>query len=84
MNYRSVKIGLSLIAVVSSIVLAGTAQETSTAISSAASTTNGAVVPRLVNYTGGVLTDVNGHPLTGVVGVTFTLYQQDSEGGTPL
>ena len=82
MNYRSVKIGLSLIAVVSSIVLAGTAQETSTAISSAASTTNGAVVPRLVNYSG-VLTDVNGHPLTGVVGVTFTLYQ-DSEGGTPL
>jgi hypothetical protein len=32
---------------------------------------------------GGVLTDVNGKPLTGVVGVTFYLYQEQ-QGGAPL
>jgi hypothetical protein len=35
-----------------------------------------------VNYSG-ILTDVNGKPLSGVAGITFALYQ-DSEGGTPL
>lgn len=40
------------------------------------------VVPPMVNFSG-VLTDVNGKPLTGVVGVTFYLYK-DSEGGVPL
>jgi hypothetical protein len=81
MNYRSVKTGLSLIAVFGSFALAGMAQQTSSGASNPSST-NSAVVPRLVNYSG-VLTDINGKPLTGVVGVTFTLYQ-DSEGGTPL
>jgi len=41
-----------------------------------------AVVPSMVNFKG-VLTDVNGKPLTGTVGVTFYLYQE-SQGGTPL
>jgi hypothetical protein len=83
MNYRTItikiKLALSLIAVVSSMVLAGTAQETSTVASSTASSTTGTVVPQLVNYTG-VLTDVNGKPLSGIVGVTFSLYQQEAEG----
>jgi hypothetical protein len=40
------------------------------------------VVPPLVNFSG-ALTDVNGKPLTGTVGVTFLLYK-DSQGGAPL
>jgi trimeric autotransporter adhesin len=39
-------------------------------------------VPLLVNFSG-VLADVNGKPLTGVVGVTFSLYQEQ-QGGSPL
>ncbi len=42
----------------------------------------GAIVPPLVNFSG-VLTDVNGKPLTATVGVTFLLYK-DAEGGAPL
>jgi hypothetical protein len=40
------------------------------------------VVPNLVNYSG-VLTDVNGKPITGVAGVTFLLYK-DAQRGAPL
>jgi len=40
------------------------------------------VPPPLVNFSG-VLTDVNGKPLTGVVGVTFSLYQEQQD-GSPL
>jgi hypothetical protein len=40
------------------------------------------IVPTLVNFKG-ILTDVNGRPLTGTVGITFYLYRE-SEGGTPL
>jgi hypothetical protein len=40
------------------------------------------IVPTLVNFKG-IITDVNGKPMAGTVGVTFYLYQ-DSEGGTPL
>ncbi len=39
-------------------------------------------VPPMVNFSG-VLTDVNGKPMTGTVGVTFYLYK-DSQGGAPL
>jgi len=39
-------------------------------------------VPTLVNF-GGMLTDLNGKPLTGVVGITFYLYK-DEQGGSPL
>lgn len=42
----------------------------------------GGIVPPLVNFTG-VVADVNGKALTGVVGVTFYLYK-DSQGGAPL
>jgi hypothetical protein len=40
------------------------------------------IVPQLVKF-GGVLTDVNNKPLSGTVGVTFSLYK-DQEGGAPL
>src|ERR1022692_4142246 len=40
------------------------------------------VVPTLVNFKG-IITDINGKPVTGTVGVTFYLYK-DSEGGAPL
>ena len=40
------------------------------------------VVPPMVRFSG-LLTDVTGKPLTGVVGVTFSLYK-DSQGGAAL
>lgn len=40
------------------------------------------VVPTLVNFSG-TLTDANGMPLAGTVGVTFYLYK-DQQGGSPL
>jgi hypothetical protein len=46
------------------------------------SMTTNAVVPNLVNFSG-MLTAVKGKPLTGIVGVTFHLYQ-DQHGGAPL
>jgi hypothetical protein len=44
--------------------------------------TTNIVVPMLVNFVG-VLTDTNGKPLTGITGVTFSLYA-DPQGGAPL
>lgn len=82
MKYRSVRIGLGLIAVIGSLALTGVAQQASSGEASTASSSNSTVVPQLVNYSGS-LTDANGKPLTGVVGVTFALYQAE-EGGTPL
>jgi hypothetical protein len=49
---------------------------------SIAATAAPVIVPPMVNFSG-VLADVNGKPLNGVVGVTFFLYK-DSQGGTPL
>ena len=46
------------------------------------STATSVTVPPLVRF-GGVLTDPIGKPLSGVVGVTFSLYR-DSQGGAPL
>jgi hypothetical protein len=43
---------------------------------------NATVVPTLVKFSG-ALTDVNGKPLSGTVGVTFLLYK-DELGGAPL
>jgi hypothetical protein len=40
------------------------------------------IVPPLVNFNG-VLTDVNGKPLTDIRGVTFSLYKEE-QGGAPL
>jgi len=48
----------------------------------AGSSAAAAQVPQLVNFSG-VLTDVNGKPLSGPVGVTFSLYQEQ-QGGSPL
>jgi hypothetical protein len=45
-------------------------------------TNTSVTVPPLVNFSG-TLTDVNGKPLTGTVGVTFLLYKE-SQGGSPL
>lgn len=39
-------------------------------------------LPRLVRFSG-TLKDVNGNPLTGIIGVTFSLYAEQS-GGVPL
>jgi endosialidase-like protein len=47
-----------------------------------AATNASAAVPTLVKFSG-TLTDVNGKPLSGVVGVTFLLYK-DEQGGAPL
>lgn len=44
--------------------------------------TGESTVPRLVSFNG-MATDVNGKPLTGIVGITFSIYQ-DQQGGTPL
>ncbi|MGA7380795.1 MAG: tail fiber domain-containing protein [Terriglobales bacterium] len=41
-----------------------------------------AQVPSLIQFSN-VATDVNGRPLTGVVGITFSLYQEQ-QGGSPL
>jgi len=79
---KSAKISLSLIAAIGSLTFAAAAQQTTQVAPWAPPNTNSAVVPQLVNFSG-ILTDVNGKPLTGVVGVTFSLYQ-GSEGGTPL
>src|SRR5450432_2968843 len=43
---------------------------------------NGSVVPSMVKFTGAV-TDLSHKPLTGTVGVTFSLYK-DADGGAPL
>lgn len=80
MNYRKLKIGLSLIAVLSSLSLAGIAQDSSAGTSNTSSTAN--AVPRIVNYSG-VLNDANGQPITATSNVTFALYQ-NQEGGTAL
>jgi hypothetical protein len=52
------------------------------AAQTAGSTPAAPQVPPLVNFSG-VLADLNGKPLTGVVGVTFSLYQE-RQGGSPL
>ena len=56
------------------------AQQAQTATST--STDSQQVVPTLVHFSG-TLTDPTGKPLSGLVGVTFYLYQQQ-EGGSPV
>jgi hypothetical protein len=82
MKYRSLRIVFSLIAVIGSLGVAGMAQQTVSGEASTASSGNSSVVPQLVNYSG-TLTDAGGKPLSGVVGVTFSLYA-DEESQTPL
>jgi hypothetical protein len=50
--------------------------------SAAQTASSQAVVPRLVRFTG-TAKDLNGNPLTGIVGITFAMYTEQSE-GTPL
>jgi hypothetical protein len=64
---------LMLILLLCSTLLGQSQQNTSSA---------SAVVPTLVNFSG-TLTNVEGQPLTGIVGVTFLLYK-DQQGGSPL
>jgi hypothetical protein len=45
-------------------------------------TNNAAVVPPLINFSG-TLTDINGKPLTSIVGVTFSLYNEQ-QAASPL
>ena len=72
MIYRNLRIGLSLAVIVSGLAVPGFAQQAST----------NSAIPQLVNYSG-VLTGINGKPLSGVAGVTFSLYAEES-GGVPL
>src|SRR5271168_866636 len=46
------------------------------------STPTASALPRLVRF-GGTVRDLNGSPLTGVVGITFALYSEPT-GGAPL
>jgi hypothetical protein len=46
------------------------------------STQAASALPRIVRF-GGTVKDLNGNPLTGVVGITFALYSEQS-GGAPL
>jgi trimeric autotransporter adhesin len=70
------KTNLHLVAIVISIV----ALALPAPIASAQQSTS--VVPTLVNFSG-TLTDVSSKPLTGTVGVTFYLYNEQ-QGGSPL
>jgi hypothetical protein len=47
-----------------------------------AAQTSAGTVPQLIPYSG-IAKDVSGKPLSGVVGITFLLYQQE-QGGSPL
>ena len=63
MKYRSVKVGLSLIALVGSLVLAGMAQQS-------AVTAANATVPPLIQFSN-VATDEGGNSLSGVVSIAL-------------
>jgi hypothetical protein len=56
------------------------AQTSATSAQTAAQTAS--ALPRLVRF-GGAVKDINGNPLTGVVGITFALYSERT-GGAPL
>ena len=82
MKHEIVGIRLSLIIAVLALTVVGSAQQTAAPATSAATTSSAGTVPQLVNYSG-TLTDVNGKPLRGVAGVTFSLYQSE-QGGAPV
>jgi hypothetical protein len=67
---------------VSCVIVAYLSLVLSMAAQNAGSSSASAQVPPLVNFSG-VLADVNGKPLTGAVGVTFSLYKEQ-QGGSPL
>ena len=83
MKHEIAGLRLSLMVVMFAWAVAAIAQQTAAPATSAATASSSAnTVPQLVNY-GGTLTDVNGKPLAGVAGVTFSLYQ-DSQSVAPL
>jgi hypothetical protein len=72
---KQVRVGMVVVVLLLCLSFFSQAQQT-------VATNNDVVVPPLVNFSG-VLTDINGKPLTGVVGVTFYLYKEE-QGGAPL
>src|SRR5580704_6529716 len=75
---KNLKAWLRLVSFLSVIVLAWA----SAAAQQTVATATNAIVPPLVKFSG-VLSDLNGKPLSGTVGVTFALYK-DQQGGAPL
>jgi len=75
-HYRSV---LSIACLCLSLAMAGVAQNRP---SPTAASSSSASIPHLVKFSSSAKDD-EGHPKTGVVGVTFALYK-DQEGGSPL
>ena len=71
-----IKLSLPVYLLAACLALPAFAQQPLTAASS------NAVVPPFTKFSG-TLSDINGKPLSGVVGVTFSMYK-DSEGGVPL
>src|ERR1700734_3576298 len=61
---------LSLVLSLNQLTVAQTSAQTTSAL------------PRLIRF-GGTVKDLNGNPLTGVIGITFALYSEQS-GGAPL
>ena len=83
MKYFSTVMGSSFFLLCASLVVAqGGPASLVQAQQSAAAANATPIVPPLVNFSG-VLTDLDGRPMTGVVGVTFLLYK-DAQGGAPL
>jgi hypothetical protein len=78
-----VKLRIDYVAVVF-LLLALTLSPLTFAQTSSAQTSSqtASALPRLVRF-GGTVKDINGTPLTGVIGITFTFYSEPS-GGTPL
>jgi hypothetical protein len=80
MKAKSVLLILTAISAVCSVPTRGTAQTSTAELSSVVSTVSR--VPKVVAFNG-ALTELNGKPLIGVAGVTFSLYR-NSQGGAPL
>jgi hypothetical protein len=78
---HTLQLRVALIVTVCLTTLSMLAQQTPST-SAATTTAATAVVPNVINY-GGILTDLNGKPLTGIQGVTFLLYSAQ-QGGAPL
>jgi hypothetical protein len=83
MRLTSWGFGLCLIGTIWCLPQTAVAQQSAATEAASASTdTTANPVPQLLNYAG-VLTDLNGKPLTNVTGVTLLLYK-DQQGGAPL
>jgi len=76
MSHRNACLGACLLVICCVLPMSG--QESAASLNNRSN----AVVPPLMNFSG-VLNDVNGKPLTNIVGVTFSLYK-DEQGGAPL